>query len=103
MNPEEILVIMVPRPRRDDVVDVLMACEQLDGFTMTAAGGFSRAHAELDLREQVQGYRDVVRFEVLCSPEVRAQILERVAGLAGRDRFFYWVMPVLDRGPLGAN
>ena len=103
MSPSEALVIMVPRQRRDDVVDALMGCEQLGGFTLSLAGGFSREHAQLDLRERVQGYRDVERFEVLCTPEVRSELLERLAAVAGMDRFRYWVLPLLEQGGLGGR
>jgi hypothetical protein len=101
MSSSEALIIMVPLHRRDDIVDALMGCEALGGFTLSRAGGFSREHVQLDLRERVQGYRDVGRFEVLCTPDVRADLLVQLAAVAGNDHFRYWVLPLLEEGSLG--
>lgn len=102
MNDAQILILLVPAARRDEVVDVLMACEALDGFTRERAAGFSREHSRFSLREAVQGYEDQERFEVLGSPAVLDDVLARVAEIAGRDHFFYWILPVVRVGRLGS-
>jgi len=101
MNDFQILVLLVPAARRDEVVDVLMGCEALEGFTRERAAGFSREHSRFSLREAVQGYEDQERFEVVATGPVIDDLLARVAEVAGRDHFFYWVQPVLRSGRLG--
>jgi hypothetical protein len=100
MNDAQILVLLVPAARRDEVVDVLMACEALEGFTRLRADGFSREHSRFSLREAVQGYEDQERFEVVCPPSLIDDLLARIAVIAGRDHIFYWVQPVLRQGRL---
>ena len=65
MNEPRMLVLMVPRERRDDVVDALLGREELSGFTLLPALGYSRENSHLSVPEQVVGYRDFDRFEVL--------------------------------------
>ncbi|WP_439101402.1 DUF3240 family protein [Congregibacter sp.] len=101
MNGDALLVLLVPQPRRDDVVDALMSMEAVSGFSVTDAAGFSRAHSQLNRRELVQGYGDYERFEVLCDEETRRDLFQALKDVAGRDHFRYWVMPVLEDGTVG--
>ncbi|MEE4276962.1 MAG: DUF3240 family protein [Halieaceae bacterium] len=101
MNDAQILVLLVPAARRDEVVDLLMACDHIEGFTRLRAAGFSREHSRFSLREAVQGYEDQERFEVVCPPPVIDELLDSINAIAGRDHFFYWVQPVLRQGRLG--
>jgi len=100
MTDDALLVLLVPCPRRDDVVDALLSMEAVSGFSVTDAAGFSRAHSQLNRRELVQGYGDYERFEVLCDEETREHLLQVLEDMAGRDRFRYWVMPVLEEGDI---
>ena len=102
MNESQLLVVLVPAARRDEVVYLLMACEHIEGFTRQRAAGFSREHSRFSLREAVQGYEDQERFEVVCAPAVMDGVLSSLDAIAGHDRFFYWVQPVLRQGRLGA-
>lgn len=97
------LTFIAPARRRDEVVDTLMAVNEISGFTFSDCGGFSRAHSHFNLREQVQGYGDFERFEVLCNDPARQVLLARLRALAGADSFHYWVTPVVEEGTLRAD
>jgi hypothetical protein len=103
MITQDLLVLLVPQSRRNDVIDLLIEYAAVDGFTVAAAAGFSREHADLELREQVQGYRAMERFEIVCDGESRRQLLQRFGTMAGRDRFHYWVVPLQDEGSIGGG
>lgn len=97
----ELLVLIAPANRRDELVDTLMACENVAGFTRSPAAGFSRHHSHFSLRESVQGYVDQERFEVVCDKEVVDDLLKRFECLAGRDQFYFWSTPLSREGTLG--
>jgi hypothetical protein len=104
MNEElSVLVLITPARRRDDVVDALMSCAAISGFTMSDCAGFSREHSHLNLRERVQGYGDYERFEILCCASARAELLPQLAEAAGRDHFRYWLYPLLEQGVLAGT
>ena len=90
MSARELLVVIVPATRRDDVVDLLMASNDIDGFTRSEAAGFSRQHSHFSLRESVQGFVDQERFEIVCDPALVDGFLKQLGSLAGRDSFFFW-------------
>ena len=100
MTDSRLLVLMVPRERRDDFVDVLMGREALSGFTLLPALGFSREHSHFSIPEQVAGYRNFDRFEVLVEAPDLPALLACLAAACGRERIRYWVFPVIDEGHL---
>jgi hypothetical protein len=101
MNPDTwLLTFIAPARRRDDVVDTLLAVEAISGFTFSDCGGFSRAHSHFNLREQVQGYGEYERFEVLCSERAGREVLARLQEIAGADGFRYWLTPISEQGTL---
>ncbi|MEQ8264562.1 DUF3240 family protein [Pseudohaliea sp.] len=101
MTDPRLLVLMVPRERRDDFVDVLMGWEALSGFTLLPALGFSREHSHFSIPEQVSGYREFDRFEVLVEATALQPLLDRLSAAGGRERLRYWVSPVTAEGHLG--
>lgn len=101
MSAPSLFVLMAPARRRDDIVDALMTLESISGFSVSPAAGFSRAHSQLDQRERVQGFGNYERFEVLCDSAGQDAVLVALQAMVGRDRFRYWVLPVLGEGALG--
>ena len=100
MTDPRLLVLLVPRERRDDFVDVLMGWEALSGFTLLPALGFSREHSHFSIPEQVAGYRDFDRFEILAEAPDLPPLLERLSTTCGRERLRYWVSRVFEEGHL---
>lgn len=97
---ESLLVFMVPTDRRDDVVDLLMGTAALSGFTLLPALGYSRDHSRFSLTEQVVGYRDLDRFEVLVDADGLNPLLELLSGHCGSERLRFWVLDVAATGHL---
>jgi hypothetical protein len=95
-----LLVVLAPADRRDDLVDALMDSEHISGFTLTPALGFSREHSHFSLGEQVAGYRDYSRFEVLLGASQQEQVLETLRRASGNERLRYWLTPVPETGHL---
>jgi hypothetical protein len=102
LKPDELLVVIVPEARADDVVDFLIGREALSGFTRSAVAGFSREHSRLSVREAVLGYREQARFEVLGSAPLLDALVRDMAGIAGRDRFRWWRLPLAGSGSIAA-
>jgi len=94
------LVLMVPRERRDDFVDLLMGREELSGFTLLPALGYSREHSHFSVPEQVLGYRDFDRFEIMLDALDLPALLDRLSASCGRERLRYWVFPISGEGHL---
>jgi hypothetical protein len=102
LKPDELLVVIVPEARADEVVDFLIGREALSGFTRSAVAGFSRQHSRLSVREAVLGYREQARFEVLGSGELLDGLVRDLAGIAGRDHFRWWRLPLVATGATSA-
>jgi hypothetical protein len=103
MTESQILVLLAPRDRRDDFVDALMSRGELSGFTLLPALGFSREHSHFNVSEQVSGYREFDRFEVITDATALPLLIENLSEMHGRDRLRYWVYPLSDVGHLQAT
>ncbi|HBO13986.1 MAG TPA: DUF3240 domain-containing protein [Halieaceae bacterium] len=100
MTDTRLLVLMVPKERRDDFVDALIGQEALSGFTLLPALGYSREHSHFSIPEQVAGYREFDRFEVLVEAGALAGLLQQLSATSGSERLRYWVSPVKAEGHL---
>lgn len=98
LKPSELLVLIVPLARSDEVVDFLIGRDQLSGFTRSAAAGFSREHSGLSVREAVLGYSEQARFEVLGQAALLDALVHDLSAIVGRDHFRYWRLPLTSTG-----
>jgi hypothetical protein len=98
MNEQQLLVMMVPGDIRDDVVDTLMGSVGISGFNMTTMAGYSKEHSQYDLREQVEGYRQYFKFEVMHSPVQQVELLALLRPVCAAANIRYWIVPVIDQG-----
>ena len=98
MSEQCILAVVVPMELRDDVVDALISCEQVSGFSLVDIAGYSREHAHFSLREQVEGFREFARFEVIHSAEWQASLLAALAPVCTPAGCRYTITPVLEGG-----
>ncbi|MEE4659282.1 MAG: DUF3240 family protein [Halieaceae bacterium] len=94
MSGLQVLVLVVPDTRREDVIDALISMDKISGFTLTSAMGFSAEHSHFNLREQVQGCRAFARFEVLLEPAILHGVLDRLSSAAGSETSRYWLTDV---------
>lgn len=99
---DQLLIVLVSGTIRDDLIDVLIAYEDMSGFSMQEINGYSREHSQYNLSEQVSGYRKLYRFEILHSQEQEAELLRRVDKACSASHARYWVVPVSKAGVLGA-
>jgi hypothetical protein len=98
MDEQQMLVIMVPAGLRDDIVDTLIGFDGISGFNMTTIAGYSREHSQYDLREQVEGYRQFFKFEVMHRRDQRETLLGSLRPVCESANIRYWVLPVLEQG-----
>lgn len=100
MPDYQLLVLLAPAERRDDLVDALMENENISGFTLLPALGFSREHSHFSPSEQVAGYRDFSRFEVLIEDQQQESVLRILERVCANEQLRYWITPVLQTGHL---
>ena len=100
MPETRLLILLAPAERRDGLVDALMENVDIGGFTLTPALGYSREHSHFSLREQVAGYRDYSRFEILLEAGQQDRVLEALKRAAGNERLRYWITSVPETGHL---
>jgi len=100
MPDTRLLVLLAPAERRDDLVDALMEKADISGFTLTPALGYSREHAHFSVSEQVAGYREYSRFEVLFEAGQQEQLLEALSLAAGNEQLRYWITDAPETGHL---
>ena len=100
MDDHRLLIMMVPGEIRDDVIDCLSGCEGISGFNMTTMAGFSKEHSQYDLREQVEGYRQFFKFEVMHAGAQQAGLLAALGPVCSSANIRYWIVPVLEQGHL---
>jgi len=96
----QLLIMMVPEDLRDDVVDSLMGSAAISGFNMTTMAGYSKEHSQYDLREQVEGYRQFFKFEVMHPRSQQADLLALLRPVCASAHLRYWIVPVLEQGHL---
>lgn len=97
---ELMLVAIVPEDLKDKVVDTLMAQSLISGFSLAKIQGFSKAHSHYNIREQVEGYRDFFRFEILHDASNSAQLCQVLSTTNNDKRLRYWILPLIESGVL---
>ena len=97
----QILNLVVPIDIKDDVVDALIEMEGITGFNMEKIAGYSKEHSLFNLREQVEGYRELFRFEVIHSRDEQQRLLSSLSPVCDAPRIRYWITPILEQGHFG--
>lgn len=101
MDDAQILVAIIPAEIKDDVVDILIALEHISGFNLTRIAGYSREHSHFSLREQVEGYREMYRFEVLHERAREESLIQALGRVSAVVRARYWIVPIRGQGHFG--
>ncbi|GAC27389.1 DUF3240 family protein [Brumicola pallidula] len=94
------LVAIVPEDLKDKVVDVLMTETSLSGFSLAKIQGFSKAHSHYNVTEQVEGYRNFYRFEILHLADNTEQLCQLLSKTNSDKRIRYWILPLIAAGVL---
>lgn len=104
MSKLEIFHAIFPENLRDRIVDSLLADEELNGFSLVAIDGHSRNNSAFDRREQVVGYRRMVRLEVLVTANEKRRVLELLQNCCiGQNKSLdirFYLTPVTESGHL---
>jgi len=101
MDDAQVLVAIVPAEIKDDVVDILIALESISGFNLTRIAGYSREHSHFSLREQVEGHREMYRFEVLHERAQEEALIQALGQVSAVVRARYWIVPIRGQGHFG--
>lgn len=94
----QLLALVVPDSLKDDVVDALIALPYLSGFNHSIINGHSREHGSFNVREQVEGSQQLIRFEILHESSDQQQLMHALQPICGPNHLRYWVVPVVDSG-----
>jgi len=97
----QLLILVVPIEIKDDVVDTLIEMEGITGFNLEKIAGYSKEHSQFNLREQVEGYRELYRFEVIHNKKQQQMLLSALGPVCDAPRIRYWITPILEQGHFG--
>lgn len=97
------LIVIVPSELKDTVVDRLISLDSISGFNMDKIAGFSREHSRFSIREQVQGYRRFIRFEVICAHDDLEKLFSALQPICAPVQARYWITPVIEQGHFSAQ
>ncbi|KFZ37593.1 hypothetical protein HR45_09215 [Shewanella mangrovi] len=100
---KQLLVLITQHNIKDDIVDRLMSLDYLSGFSLINICGFSREHSQYNLKEQVEGYREFYKFEVMHPQQQQAELLAAIAEVCQHNPCRYWIVPIASNGVLGAS
>lgn len=99
-DQELIFTVISPNELKDDIVDRLMNLDAISGFNLTRISGYSKKHSSYNIEEQVQGYRDLTRFDVLVKVQDVEKLKLHLSGLSPRSKLRYWQTYINESGHL---
>lgn len=101
MSEYQILIIVVPEETKDDVVDTLIELDEISGFNLAKIAGYSKENSQFNILEQVEGYRNLFRFEILHTCQQQPQLLKSLDHVCGSAGLRYWITPIIQQGHFG--
>lgn len=99
-NTFQLLVVIVPEEIKDNLVDALIGTEVMTGFSLSKIQGYSRENHHYNIQEQVEGYRDFYRFELLHQQADYAELISHIKEVSPNGNLRYWCVPVFDAGSI---
>ncbi|KTF18364.1 DUF3240 family protein [Pseudoalteromonas sp. H105] len=103
MAEQLLFTLNVPTNIKDEVVDALISLDCISGFNLKKIEGYSKAHSEYDIAEQVEGYRSLYQLEVHILVTQLQTIKTALTPVFKYIKLKYWVTPVIESGHLGLN
>jgi len=97
----QLLILVVPIEIKDDVIDTLIEFDGITGFNLEKIAGYSKEHSRFNLREQVEGYRELFRFEIMHARDQQQRLLSSLSPVCDAPRIRYWITPILEQGHFG--
>jgi hypothetical protein len=99
MNEQSLLRLNIPPGLEEDVVDLLLAASEIEGFQSHRTRGHGQVGA-MTIAEQVEGRRNRVQFEIVLDSSQLETLLQKLAVAFPVPDIIYWVLPVLGCGRL---
>ncbi len=100
MSEECLLVVIATPAVEETLVDWLLGREELSGFSSQHIDGHSRIHQHLSLAEQVAGRKKQVMFHIHTQCDTAREAVEGLKRDFAGAGLHYWLMPVLQAGPI---
>ncbi|MGE6570091.1 DUF3240 family protein [Shewanella vesiculosa] len=100
MITEQLLVLIAQNDIKDDIVDTLIELDFLSGFSLGDICGFSREHSHFNIKEQVEGYREFCKFEIMHPVDQEQALLSTLALVCKHNPCRYWITPIVHTGTL---
>ncbi len=101
MPDHQLLIVVVPVDIKDDVVDTLIGLEEISGFNLETIAGYSREHSQFNIREQVEGYRQLFRFEIMHRSDQQDRLIASLRPVCAGPNLRYWIIPIVEQGHFG--
>ena len=99
MNQQCQLRLNIPPNLEEDLVDILLASEEIPGFQSYPTRGHGQVGA-MTIAEQVEGRRNRVQFEIVLDNELLEALLQKLKESLPVQDIIYWVIPVSASGRL---
>ncbi len=99
MKQQCLLRLNIPPDLEEDVVDLLLASDEIPGFQSYPIRGHGTVGA-MTIAEQVEGRRNRVQFEVVIETELLESLLQKLKKALPVPDIIYWVMPISASGRL---
>lgn len=90
-----LLVINLPVELEEDLVDFLLANEEVEGFTSFPVRGHGE-HQGMTVAEQVSGRKKRLQFETIISEELTDSLTDGLSDVGKGIR--YWLIPIIQFG-----
>lgn len=103
MSDHQLLIVVVPVDIKDDVVDTLIGLEDISGFNLETIAGYSREHSQFNIREQVEGYRQLFRFEIMHKSDQQERLISSLRPVCAGPHLRYWIVPIVEQGHFSDN
>jgi len=99
MKQQCLLRLNIPPDLEEDVVDLLLASEEIPGFQSYPIRGHGQVGA-MTIAEQVEGRRNRVQFEVVLDNDQLETLIKKLRKALPVPDIIYWVLPVASSGRL---
>jgi len=99
MKQQCLLRLNIPPDLEEDVVDLLLASEEIPGFQSYPIRGHGQVGA-MTIAEQVEGRRNRVQFEVVLDNDQLETLIKKLKKALPVPDIIYWVLPIASSGRL---
>ena len=99
MNEQSLLRLNIPPSLEEDIVDLLLASDEIPGFQSYHTRGHGQVGA-MTIAEQVAGRRNRVQFEIVLDSDQLDDLLLKLKASFPVPDIIYWILPVARSGRL---